>query len=67
MSSILMSMVSLHFHLSWCRCTHIQLISYGIFNPFPLMILSNLLIKLVNSDGIHNVKYFTPANVRLTP
>lgn len=38
MSSILMSMVSLHFHLSWCRYTHIQLISYGIFNPFPLMI-----------------------------
>lgn len=38
MSSILMSMVSLHSHLSLGRCTHIQLISHGIFNPFPLMI-----------------------------
>lgn len=38
MSSILMSMVSLHLHLSWSLCTHIQLISHGILNPFPLMI-----------------------------
>lgn len=38
MSSILMSMVSLHFYLSWGRSTHIQLISHGIFKPFPLMI-----------------------------
>lgn len=38
MSSILMSMVFLHLHLSWGRHTHIQLISHGIFTPFPLMI-----------------------------
>ncbi len=38
MSSVLMSMVSLHFHPSWGLCTHIQLISHSIFNPSPLII-----------------------------
>lgn len=38
MSSVLMPMVSLHFHLSWGLCFHTQLISYSIFNPSPLII-----------------------------
>lgn len=72
MCSVLMSMVSLRFHLSWGLCTHIQLISHSIFNPYPLIITIKPLIKLVMIilaiiDGIHNAEYFTPATVRLTP
>lgn len=40
MSSVLMSRVSLHSHLTWGLYTHIQLISHSILNPSPLILTS---------------------------
>ncbi len=54
MSSVRMSMVSLHFHLSWGDlCTHIQLISHSIFNPSPFMTREvGMLIKQLHDNGV---------------